>query len=407
MDLVTLAAAKKAASSGSSVEISTSIATDGDLNTKAASPKAVKDFVEGKGYLTEHQSLADYATKNEISGKADAAAVDTALAAKANAADVTAQIAAAVGSITRFEYYLCGAGEYDAQTGEPTVQGADTNHIYLVPTSGSNLNMYSYIDDAFVFLGTTEVDLSGYATTAAMNTALAAKADTADIPTVPTNVSAFTNDAGYITNPRTVLWSATPDSESTMLPNYIGGVQTAYVHSREATEQEVSALRTAGAITGSVYLNTDALEMEHRLSASGEATFGCNLMETQTDAPMGIDIVDPTKPLFVILMGQEEESASGYSLTIISTEHLDGTPLSLFTQQNYLTEHQSLAEYTKTAGFHQVAFSGSYNHLNNKPTIPTVPGNLVTGSASAYLIVVSGSAPAANTANNVITIVVP
>lgn len=42
--------------------ISTNITNDATSDTKTASPKAVKDFVEGKGYLTQHQ---------DISGKAD------------------------------------------------------------------------------------------------------------------------------------------------------------------------------------------------------------------------------------------------------------------------------------------------------------------------------------------------
>ena len=33
-----------------------------------------------------------------------------------------------------------------------------------------------------------------------------------------------------------------------------------------------------------------------------------------------------------------------------------------------------------------VATSGSYNDLSNKPTIPTVPSNLVTGSSVSYII---------------------
>ena len=52
-----------------------------------------------------------------------------------------------------------------------------------------------------------------------------------------------------------------------------------------------------------------------------------------------------------------------------------------------------------------VAESGSYNDLSNKPTIPTVPSNLVTGSTKSYTIVVSNSAPAAGTPDNIITIV--
>lgn len=42
--------------------ISTNITSDATSDTKTTSPKAVKDFVEGKGYLTQHQ---------DISGKAD------------------------------------------------------------------------------------------------------------------------------------------------------------------------------------------------------------------------------------------------------------------------------------------------------------------------------------------------
>lgn len=42
----------------------------------------------------------------------------------------------------------------------------------------------------------------------------------------------------------------------------------------------------------------------------------------------------------------------------------------------YLTQHQSLAEYAKTSELATVAKSGSYNDLANKPTIPTVPTNV-------------------------------
>ena len=40
----------------------------------------------------------------------------------------------------------------------------------------------------------------------------------------------------------------------------------------------------------------------------------------------------------------------------------------------YLTTHQSLAEYAKTADLAQVAKTGSYNDLADKPTIPSTTG---------------------------------
>ena len=217
------------------------------------------------------QLLTAYATtaamNAALAGKADVAA----LANYATTAAVRAMIADAVGEITRFEYYLCGSGEYDAQ-GVPTVTNPDTNHIYLVPTDGTNLNMYAYINGAFTFLGTTEMDLNGYVTDGDLETALGDYATMAALQALsgalPTKVSELANDAGY------------------------------------------------------------------------------------------------------------------------------------------LTQHQDISGKADTEDLADVAFSGSYSDLSNKPTIPTVPSNIVTGSASAYTIVVSGSAPASGTADNVITIVV-
>ena len=42
--------------------------------------------------------------------------------------------------------------------------------------------------------------------------------------------------------------------------------------------------------------------------------------------------------------------------------------------KNYLTEHQSLVDYTKTSGLAAVALSGEYGDLNNTPTIPSLSG---------------------------------
>lgn len=42
--------------------------------------------------------------------------------------------------------------------------------------------------------------------------------------------------------------------------------------------------------------------------------------------------------------------------------------------KGYLTEHQSLEGYAKTADLAQVAKTGSYNDLSNKPTIPSTTG---------------------------------
>lgn len=76
-----------------------------------------------------------------------------------------------------------------------------TTTIYLVPVSGKTdvYSQYMYINSAWALLGETTIDLTNFYTKTEIDNKLDAKADKSAIPTVPTNVSSFTNDAGYIT----------------------------------------------------------------------------------------------------------------------------------------------------------------------------------------------------------------
>jgi hypothetical protein len=149
----------------------------------------------GGGDIDVDTEISD-SSRNPVENRAIAAALET----KADAADVAdfmteneveTAITDAVGDIVRFEYYVCTPGEYDPNTGVPTVTGADTNHIYLTPTSGTNLNMYAYISNTFVFLGTTEVDLADYAKTDDLaDVAISGSYnDLSNKPTIPTAVT--------------------------------------------------------------------------------------------------------------------------------------------------------------------------------------------------------------------------
>lgn len=71
--------------------ISTNIANDVTSDTKTTSPKAVKDFVEGKGYLTQHQ---------DISGKAD----QTDLEALEDRVETLEQGGSGSGDTTQYSY---------------------------------------------------------------------------------------------------------------------------------------------------------------------------------------------------------------------------------------------------------------------------------------------------------------
>ena len=69
---------------------------------------------------------------------------------------------------------------------------ANKTEIPTVPT-----NVSAFTNDAGYL--TEHQSLNDYYTKSEVNTSLEAKADKTEIPTVPTNVSAFTNDAGYLT----------------------------------------------------------------------------------------------------------------------------------------------------------------------------------------------------------------
>ena len=80
------------------------------------------------------------------------------------------------------------------------IEDIDTSVIYLIKQEDTNTYMqYMYINGAWAELGTTQVDLSDYYKKSEVDTKLADKADKTELPTVPSVVSAFTNDAGYLT----------------------------------------------------------------------------------------------------------------------------------------------------------------------------------------------------------------
>ncbi len=92
----------------------------------------------------------------------------------------------------------------------------DTSVIYLIRQEDTNAYMqYMYINSAWAELGTTQVDLSDYYKKSEVDTKLAEKADKTELPTVPSVVSAFTNDAGYLTeyietDPTVPAWAKSP-----------------------------------------------------------------------------------------------------------------------------------------------------------------------------------------------------
>ena len=181
---------------------------------------------------------------------------------------------------------------------------------------------------------------------ATITNALAAKANVADLatvattgsyndltnkPTIPTNVSAFNNDAGYITQSNVIVNQAFPtswDTEHSMIQLI-----------RDINDDE-------SAVVGKSYFSTVSL-----------TDLPANLMEGELKVEILADEEDLGK---VILFTLTSSNVAPY--------HWEYT--SAWGQLNiwraFVSEDQLAT----------VATSGSYNDLSNKPTIPVVPTNV-------------------------------
>lgn len=171
------------------------------------------------------------------------------------------------------------------------------------------------------------------------------------IPTIPTNISSFTNDSGYITS----------------------------IPSEYITDSEL----TAKGYATENYVTT-AID-NAQLGGSGE-TVDMTKYALKTDVPTSTS----------------QLTNDSNFITSIPSEYITETEL---TTKGYLTEHQDISEKADKTELHnhsnksvldgitsekitlwdnKSTFSGSYNDLTNKPTIPTVTNDLTNTLKSNY-----------------------
>ena len=228
-------------------EVDTSLESKANKSEIPTVPTNVSAFTNDAGYLTEHQSLNDYYTKTESDGKYatqvvvneeiaarinDIRNVNATLESKADKSEIpslngyaTEQWVGEQGYLTEHQSLktingetIVGNGNIEISMGEETdpVWNAEKVNYYTktevnasletkadkteIPTVPTNVSAFT--NDAGYL--TQHQSLDNYYTKTEVNTSLETKADKTEIPTVPTNVSAFTNDAGYLTEHQTL-----------------------------------------------------------------------------------------------------------------------------------------------------------------------------------------------------------
>lgn len=178
-------------------EVDTSLEAKANKTEIPTVPTNVSAFTNDAGYLTEHQSLDNYYTKTESDGKyATQVVVNEEIAARIN--DVRDVKAAIETKADKTEIPSLNGYATEQWVGQ---QGYLTEHQPLKTINGETI-----VGNGNIEISSGEetdpiwtAEKVNYYTKSEVNTSLEAKANKTEIPTVPTNVSAFTNDAGYLT----------------------------------------------------------------------------------------------------------------------------------------------------------------------------------------------------------------
>jgi len=292
------------------------VATSGsynDLSNKPTIPSKTSDLTNDSGFLTAHQ---------DISGKA-------------NSADLAA---------------VATSGDYDDLTNKPSIPTVPTNVSAFTNDAG-------YLTAHQDISGKQDKITSTNKLPAANVSGLAAVATSGDyddltnkpsIPTVPTNVSAFTNDAGYLTAHQDISGKQDKITSTNKLPAAnVSGLATV------ATSGSYNDLSNKPTIpTKTSDLTNDSGFLTAHQDISGKAN-SADLAAVATSGSYNDLSNKPTIP------------------TKISD---------LTNDSGFLTAHQDISGKANSADLATVATSGSYNDLSNKPTIPTKTSDLTNDS---------------------------
>ena len=184
----------------------TGLASEAYVNEKVAAivipevPTKVSELENDAGYLTEHQSLAEYAKKTEIP-----APYTLPVATKTTLGGVKVGAGLAMND-----------GVLSA-TGGGTADSVDWGNIENKPSFSTVATSGSYND----LLDKPSIpSTAGLASTEYVDS----KVGEIVIPTVPTKVSAFENDAGYLTEHQSLADYSTTAQVQTMISSAIGAI---------------------------------------------------------------------------------------------------------------------------------------------------------------------------------------
>ena len=360
---------------------------------------ATEQWVTNQGYLTTHQSLEDYATKEQLSTKADKEHTHL-------LKDIT-------------DYVAPNLSIYAKKTDIPSLNGYATEE--WVNSKGFLTTHQSLAD----YAKKTDIpNMEGYAT----NEQLSTKQDKgdyalkSDIKPIPSVLSAFQNDVGYLTTHQDL----TPYAKKTDIPSLEGYATEQWVNNKNyltqhqsledyytksevdnkfknfsgvtstdltkyytkvesdgkyATKEEIPSLNgyaTEQWVTDKGYLTSHQSLTDYAKKAEIKTVNGHSLIGSGDIQIEGGSSVDMSNYY------TKTDSDGKYALKT-DIPSLNGYATEQWvTEKNYLTQHQSLEDYyTKTDSDGKYALKTEIQEL---PKFKTVNGQAITGSTGDITI---------------------
>ena len=127
--------------------------------TQSQSSNAVGTYTnEAKAAI---QTMLDVPSNADVAAKQDTLTFDNAPTANSTNPVTSGGVYSAIANINTMKIHICAQGEYNAETGVPTVQNPDTQTFYLVPGGeGSNLFIeWAYVNDGWERFGSADVEV--------------------------------------------------------------------------------------------------------------------------------------------------------------------------------------------------------------------------------------------------------
>lgn len=403
-------------------------------------PTKTSDLTNDSGFINKDvDNLTNYYKKTEtysqsetntlLDNKADKSSIPTKLSQLDND---TGFVTNAVDNLTNYylkseTYTKTEVNDLIGQIKTISIQVVDTlpttgesNIIYLVPKEGSKddvYNEYIWVNNAWELIGSTQIDLTGYATEDWVNTQIAnfltesqitqlinnslanyytqkqvnnLLDNKADKSSIPTKTSDLTNDSGYITK--------SVDN----LDNYYTETEINSLLGNKANTSDIPT-KTSQLTNDSGYIDNTVNDLEnyYKKNETYNQTQVNNLLNNKadkTEIPTKVSELENDKgyiseipvasatQLGGIKVGDNLVITEDGVLSSIggSTGTSDYNALSnkpaLNTDNSVALEVNAQEEISGTVSLHKVSKTGNYNDLLNKPNIPSKTSDLTNDS---------------------------